>query len=221
MPPKARKVPTMKRQERAEMLSKKKGVHFSKQECERLLQLYKEFTNKPETKTFKGRSGIDRHKFRDILHQYFQMTDDVLMDKIFRAFDADNDSFINEDEWVMGMATFLKGSIEEQARFCFCVYCQRGDEGHITREEMYILLKQSLVHASVDEEVEDSLKDLVEIALKKMDGDHDGRLSLEDYVGAIKSDSLLMEVLGPCLPKTSCARCFLELIQDDKHGKHF
>ena len=28
-----------------------------------------------------GRSGIDRQKFRDILHQHFQMTDDVLMDK--------------------------------------------------------------------------------------------------------------------------------------------
>ena len=38
---------------------------------------------------------------------------------VFRAFDLDNDSFINEDEWVIGMSTFLKGTIEEQAR-CKC-----------------------------------------------------------------------------------------------------
>ena len=56
-------------------------ISVSKQECERLLQLYKEFVQKSEAKTFKGRSGIDRHKFRDILHQHFHMTDDVLMDK--------------------------------------------------------------------------------------------------------------------------------------------
>lgn len=221
MPGKTKKVTTMKRQERAEMLTKRKGCHFSKQECERLLQIYKEFTNKSEAKTLMGRSGIDRQKFRDILHQHFQMTDDVLMDKIFRAFDIDNDSFINEDEWVIGMSTFLKGTIEEQARFCFCVYCTKGDEGYINRDEMYLLLKSALVHSPGEEEVEDSLKDLVELVLKKIDGDHDGRLSLDDYVGAIKTDALMMEALGPCLPKTATKKCFLELIADDKHGMHF
>ena len=29
----------------------------------------------------RGKGGIDRSKFRDILHQHFDMTDDVLMDK--------------------------------------------------------------------------------------------------------------------------------------------
>lgn len=220
MPGKAKKVPAMKTQERAEWLSKKKEVHFSKQECERLLQLYKEFVQKSEAKTFKGRSGIDRHKFRDILHQHFHMTDDVLMDKVFRAFDQDNDSFINEDEWVVGMSTFLKGTTDEQARFCFCVYCTRGDEGHITRDDMYALMRQALIHSPQEEEVEDNLKDLVDILLKKLDFDHDNRVTLDDYVKAIRSESLLMEALGPCLPKTVTCQCFLELISDDKHGMY-
>lgn len=29
----------------------------------------------------RGKGGIDRNRFRDILHQHFDMTDDVLMDK--------------------------------------------------------------------------------------------------------------------------------------------
>ena len=54
----------------------------SKQECERLLQMFKDYTKKwSETKSFKGRSGIDRYNFRDILHRHFNMTEDVLMDK--------------------------------------------------------------------------------------------------------------------------------------------
>ena len=46
---------------------------------------------------------------------------------MFRAFDTDSDGLINEDEWVIGMSTFLKGGLEEQAKckfiprdFCFC-----------------------------------------------------------------------------------------------------
>ena len=29
---------------------------------------------------------------------------------------------------------------------CFCVYCTRGDEGYISREEMFSLLKPSVDH---------------------------------------------------------------------------
>lgn len=53
----------------------------SKQEIERLLQLFKEFTKTMNNEIKRGKGGIDRSKFRDILHQHFDMTDDVLMDK--------------------------------------------------------------------------------------------------------------------------------------------
>ena len=44
--------------------------------------MFKDYTKKwSETKSFKGRSGIDRYNFRDILHRHFNMTEDVLMDK--------------------------------------------------------------------------------------------------------------------------------------------
>ena len=32
---------------------------------------------------------------------------------------------------------------------CFCVYCTRGDEGHITRDDMYALMRQALIHVSI------------------------------------------------------------------------
>ena len=38
---------------------------------------------------------------------------------VFRAFDTDSDGLINEDEWVIGMSTFLKGGLEEQAKCKF------------------------------------------------------------------------------------------------------
>jgi len=33
---------------------------------------------------------------------------------VFRAFDKDADSFINLNEWVEGIAVFLRGSMEEK-----------------------------------------------------------------------------------------------------------
>ena len=35
---------------------------------------------------------------------------------MFKAFDHDNDGYVSEDEWILGMSIFLKGTIEEQAR---------------------------------------------------------------------------------------------------------
>lgn len=56
-------------------------ISVSKQEVERLLQLFKEFTKTMTNEIKRGKGGIDRNRFRDILHQHFDMTDDVLMDK--------------------------------------------------------------------------------------------------------------------------------------------
>jgi len=56
-------------------------ISVSKQEVERLLQLFKEFTKVATNEIKRGKGGVDRNRFRDILHQHFDMTDDVLMDK--------------------------------------------------------------------------------------------------------------------------------------------
>ncbi|KAH3706115.1 calaxin-like [Dreissena polymorpha] len=224
MPAKSKKNFGIKRQEmahKADHLCKMKNCHFSKQEVERLLQLFKEFTKAVNTEIKRGKGGIDRSKFRDILHQHFDMTDDVLMDKVFRAFDLDNDGYVSEEEWVLGMSVFLKGTIEEQARFCFGVYSMRGEDGYISREEMYLLLKNCLVQHQQEEDAEEMQKDLVELALKKMDVDHDGRVSVEDYTKAVAQDKLLMEALGPCLPNSKCRDGFLELVADEKHKQRF
>ncbi|KAL3832662.1 hypothetical protein ACJMK2_024285 [Sinanodonta woodiana] len=218
MPVKGKKF-GLKRQEmanRAELLCKNKRCHFSKQEVERLLQMYKEIvsTQTNELKV-RVRNGIDRNRFRDLLHQNFGITEDHLMDKIFKAFDGDNDGFINEEEWVLGMSVFLKGTLEEQAEFCFGVYCFRGD-GYISREEMYQLLKNCLVKITHEEDPDEMPKDLVEIIIKKMDSDHDGRLSLEDYVKAVKEEKLLLEALGRCLPDNNRKTVFLQNIADVK-----
>ncbi|XP_032108945.1 EF-hand calcium-binding domain-containing protein 1-like [Sapajus apella] len=127
------------------------------------------------------------------------MTDDMLMNRVFFAFDKDNDNYINIKEWVKGLSVFLRGTFEEKLKFCFEVYLN-GD-GYISQEQMFDMLKNSLHQQSSEEDTDEVIKELVDITLKKMDYDSDGKISLADFEKAVREDRLLLEVFGPCLPE--------------------
>ncbi|KAM7331479.1 hypothetical protein ACRRTK_008187 [Alexandromys fortis] len=84
-------------------------------------------------------------------------------------------------------------------RDCFEVFDLNGD-GFISKEEMFHMLKNSLLKQPSEEDPDEGIKDLVEITLKKMDQDHDGKLSFTDYENAVREETLLLEAFGPCLP---------------------
>uniref|UniRef100_A0A8D0UXI4 Calaxin n=1 Tax=Sus scrofa TaxID=9823 RepID=A0A8D0UXI4_PIG len=143
--------------------------------------------------------GLDRNTFRNILHVTFGMTDDMIMDRVFRGFDKDNDGCVSVSEWVYGLSVFLRGTLEEKMKYCFEVFDLNGD-GFISKEEMVHMLKNSLLKQPSEEDPDEGIKDLVEITLKKMDHDHDGKLSFPDYEAAVREEALLLEAFGPCLP---------------------
>ncbi|NXY65304.1 EFCB1 protein, partial [Callaeas wilsoni] len=183
--------------------------HFNKSEVECLINLFNTLVAKASSH-FAG-AGFDRTVFRDTLHSAFGMTDDVVLDRVFSTFDRDNNGCITVEEWVEGLAVLLRGTLEEKIKYCFDVYDLNGD-GYISREEMFQMLKNSLLIQPADEEPDEGIKDLVEIALKKMastylfvpfllqDYDHDGKLSFTDFEKAVRDENLLLEAFGPCLP---------------------
>lgn len=64
-----------------------------------------------------------------------------------------------------------------------------------------------------DETREESVKDLVEIALRKFDVDKDGKVSFSDYTTAVKADILLLEAFGQVLPTDGAVNSFLSTLQ--------
>ena len=50
--------------------------------------------------------------------------------------------------------------------------------------------------------------------LKKMDVDHDGRLSYDDFHATVMDDSLLLEAFGPCLPDEVATKEFSRTFVD-------
>ncbi|XP_027828738.1 calaxin isoform X3 [Ovis aries] len=192
--------------------------HFSKFEVKCLINLFYNLVGEV-TERQGVIIGLDRNAFRNILHMTFGMTDDMIMDRVFRGFDKDNDGCISVIEWVYGLSVFLRGTLEEKMKFfqgfqdeivnllflgllfidCFEVFDLNGDS-FISKEEMFHMLKNSLLKQPSEEDPDEGIKDLVEITLKKMDHDHDGKLSFADYEQAVREETLLLEAFGPCLP---------------------
>ncbi|NXI28749.1 EFCB1 protein, partial [Sterrhoptilus dennistouni] len=183
--------------------------HFNKSEVECLVNLFDTLVARASSQ-FAG-AGFDRTVFRDTLHSAFGMTDEVVLDRVFSTFDKGNNGCITVVEWVEGLAVLLRGTLEEKMKYCFAVYDLNGD-GYISRDEMFQMLKNSLLIQPADEEPDEGVKDLVDLVLKKMastylfvlfllqDYDHDGKLSFADFEKAVREEKLLLEVFGPCLP---------------------
>uniref|UniRef100_A0A3Q4ML62 Calaxin n=1 Tax=Neolamprologus brichardi TaxID=32507 RepID=A0A3Q4ML62_NEOBR len=181
----------------AENISKQ-VEHFSKKEVECLIR---EFNVLMAEQNNSGRAvqGLDRGKFISTLHSIFGLTDDRMTGRVFRTFDKDNDSVVSMKEWIEGLSVFLRGTLDEKIKYCFSVYDLNGDNA-ISREEMLHMLKGRLIRQPNEEDPDEGIKDLVEIILKKMDYDHDGKLSFEDFEKAVKDEHLLLEAFGTCLP---------------------
>ncbi|XP_065687622.1 calaxin [Patagioenas fasciata] len=181
--------------------------HFNKSEVECLIKLFDSLVAKSSSSNHRAVVGLDHDMFRGILHSSFGLTDDMMMDRVFRIFDTACNNCISVVEWVEGLSVFLRGTLDERIKFCFEVYDLNGD-GYISREEMFQMLKNSLLKQPAEEDPDEGIKDLVDIALKKMDHDEDGKLSFADFEKAVRDENLLLEAFGPCLPDLKSSMAF-------------
>ncbi|KAI3381637.1 hypothetical protein SNEBB_009760 [Seison nebaliae] len=182
-------------------------IHFSTTEMETLLLLFIQLTKNSKD------GKLDRSKFCDFLHNTFDLTDAMLIDRVHHAFDRDNDSSLCMKEWLTGLSVFVRGKRSEKIKFCFNVYDENGDS-FISRDEMFKMLKNSVIKQPSEEDPEESTKELVEIALKKMDKDHDGRVSLTDFQQSVQEEPLLLECFGKCLPNRKRMEQFNLIFED-------
>ncbi|KAA3677637.1 uncharacterized protein DEA37_0013422, partial [Paragonimus westermani] len=89
-----------------------------------------------------------------------------------------------------------------------------NSDGVISREEMFQLLKASLIRQPTDEDPDEGIRDLVDLVLKRLDMDHDGKVTYPDFQSAVQQDAMLLEILGPCFPEEQVAVAFLSTFQE-------
>ena len=111
----------------------------------------------------------------------------------------------------------LTGTLEEQILYCFHIY-DLNDDGYISREEMLTMMGSCLTKVKSvnqeDTEEDEGIKDLIEMTIKKMDHDKDGRISHEDFSITVARDPLMLEAFGICLPCGRIGQEFISSILD-------
>ena len=109
---------TNKYQKIAESMLKK--THFTESEIDRLSDLHANILVRMilclHDKTLmifqrcnNHRGKIDRKKFREFLHDKLDMTEDIIMDRIFKYFNTECQDDIDLEEWITGFNVILKG----------------------------------------------------------------------------------------------------------------
>jgi Ca2+-binding EF-hand superfamily protein len=166
-------------------------THFSQQEVEGLLNMFR-FHAKGNT--------INRFQFRCFLMDRFGITEDIIMDRMFTFFDTTRDDEITREEWVISLNIVLKGTLEEQIAYTFFIY-DINQDGVISEDEMRSFLRRALFLHGPPEEAEDGVKDLVQMTRRKLDEDKDDMVSFQDFAVSVRRDpTMMMEVLGACFP---------------------
>lgn len=98
------------------------------------------------------------------------------MERIFVAWQRDHElQPLRLEPFLCGLSVFLRGTPAERIAFCFRVYDINAD-GFIARDEMFTLLKNCLIHPPQEEDPDEAVREWMEIILRKMDGDSDGRV---------------------------------------------
>lgn len=147
----------------------------------------------------------------NVLHKAFNMADDALMQRIFTALD-EIVSTVPLKKWISAMSLFLRGPLMAKIKYCFKVYDISG-KLEIKRDHM-VQLMRNFVYKHEEEDVEEAIKDLADIILKKMDLDQDGAISYDDYRVSVLQNNMLLECFGQCLPDRKSIYAFLMTFTD-------
>lgn len=75
------------------------------------------------------------------------------------------------------------------------------------------MFRNSLLKQPGDEDPDEGVREFVELALKKIDIDQDGKVSFEDFRESVVKEPLLLEAFGQCLPGHAETAAFLDTLQ--------
>ncbi|VDP93323.1 unnamed protein product [Echinostoma caproni] len=180
------------------------STNFTCIEIESLLRIFDKIVDK-------YKSPMTKSVFKDVLFNFFGLTNDIMMEKIFRAMTNGN-SVMTHDDWVQGMNIYLRGTLMQLANFAFTVYDHQKRD-LLSKEDIQMYLRDVLVVRLPEEDTEECHTDMLDMAFVLLDRDKDGYISRKDFLKSVLAEPLLLQVLGECLPPASSALTLESLLK--------
>ncbi|XP_074027090.1 calaxin-like [Leptinotarsa decemlineata] len=177
-------------------------THFNEEEIQSLVLIHYRFLTDEQ----KSRKTMTNEQILSVLIDTFDMTNEKMANNVAMALDwKTGGQKITKARWLRMLSLFLRGSLREKIKFCFSVYDTRRT-GFLSRELLFGYLNKAFFNTDGKPD-EESTRDMVDILMKKMDHDRDGKISFKDYKTSVLRQPCLLEFLGQCLPdKRACIR---------------
>ncbi|XP_048349505.1 guanylyl cyclase-activating protein 3 [Sphaerodactylus townsendi] len=114
------------------------------------------------------------------------------VDQVFNAFDLNKDGFIDFLEFIAAINLIIRGKINQKLKWYFKLYDADGN-GSIEKRELVKIFKAVQAITGYQETTPE---EFTEIVFKKIDINHDGELSLEEFVNGVESDEELFRMIS-------------------------
>jgi len=140
---------------------------------------------------------ISKKDFSVLMRQCYPTADtDKLEKHIFRMYDANNDGKIDFKEFMVVLYVMSNGSAEENLRQIFRIFDINSD-GTISQKELQKIVKDLFHLLKKDgDPAKESEEFLAETAFKEMDEDRDGKVTIDEFVGACMKQEKFTSLLA-------------------------
>ncbi|KAF9580100.1 hypothetical protein BGW38_003385 [Lunasporangiospora selenospora] len=150
--------------------------------AEEIQRLYKRFMKLDRD----GSGSIDREEFLAIP----QIATNPLASRLIAIMDEDGGGDVDFKEFIVGLSAFSsKGNKIEKLRFAFKVYDIDRD-GFISNGELFLVLKMMVGTNLKDNQ----LQQIVDKTIMEADKDRDGRISFEEFCGAVENTDVAKQM---------------------------
>ncbi|XP_059141541.1 uncharacterized protein LOC131929393 [Physella acuta] len=159
---------------------------------------------------------IDDLIFIAQMSKQFNITSPTLLPLMFEAIKYPKATYATVEQFCKLICTFLCDDIEKKMDFVFSVYDINRD-GTLSFSELYFFIKPCTIATDLDEDHEESTRELIELVLKISDIDENGQIEKGEFKELVRANSLYLQLLGPCLPNDKYLERFREKI-DQRSG---
>ncbi|CAF3009958.1 unnamed protein product [Rotaria sp. Silwood2] len=141
---------------------------------------------------------LDKKQFLNVYRRFYpEGKADKYCNFVFKAFDIDNNNWIDFTEFLLAVDVSQHGNLEDKLKLAFGIYDQNKD-GQINRKDMVKIIEA--MYDLANEEDRAGLKSpekRVELIMHRLNKDKDDIILQNEFIQGCLRDELLRKILAP------------------------
>ncbi|XP_054433209.1 guanylyl cyclase-activating protein 3 isoform X1 [Pteronotus mesoamericanus] len=161
-------------------------------------------------------SGLQTlHEFKTLLGlQGLNQKASQHVDQVYNTFDMNKDGFIDFLEFIAAVNLVVQGKMEQKLKWYFKLYDADGN-GSIDKKE---LLNMFMTVQALNSQQTLSPEEFTNLVFHKVDINHDGELTLEEFINGIEKDQDLLEIVSKSFDFSNVLKVICNGKQPDTEG---